>query len=140
MELKPEPIEQKEKVKLNILIADDYEGLRGLLKIMLESMGHKVKAVEDGKLLFNEITKGNNSYDVVISDNSMPGKKGMEVLRDIRLIERFKKFPFILVTTDISEGGFLEKEVNELGAFFLRKPFSLEQISEAIDKVTKDKV
>ena len=94
-------------------------------------MGNKVKIVEDGQLLLDEL-KGGGSYDLVFSDNTMPGKKGIEVLQEIRATGN--KIPFILATTDT---GTLETEANKLGGLYLAKPFTRKQLQGAIDQVTK---
>ncbi|KKQ01826.1 MAG: Sensory box protein [Parcubacteria group bacterium GW2011_GWB1_36_5] len=130
--------ETKEKLSLNILVADDQEMMRELFKNFLESQGHKVKVVEDGELLLDELLRGNESYDVVVSDNNMPRKKGIEVLREIRSMEgKFRTLPFIIATTD---GPKLITEIDKLGGLYFEKPFAVEELSEAIRKVTKDKV
>ena len=134
------PVEQKEKIKLNILAADDQEMNRYLFKRMLESLGHTVTMVEDGQRLVEELMKEGSNFDLVFSDNTMPKKMGIEALRDIRLIDRFKKLSFILATTDTSEDGSMEDEVKALGGFFLHKPFTKDQLVEAIKHVTESKV
>src|SRR3989338_2162583 len=108
--------ETNEALSLNVLAADDSEANRTMYQMLLKSLGHKVKIVEDGQLLLDEL-KGGGSYDLVFSDNTMPGKKGIEVLQEIRATGN--KIPFILATTDT---GTLETEANKLGGLYLAKP------------------
>lgn len=135
------PVEPKEKIKLNILAADDEEMNRYLFKRMLESLGHTVTVVEDGQLLIDELEKEGSSFDLIFSDNTMPKKMGIEALREIRKKEKFKAIPFILATTDTSKDGSMEDEVNDkkrLNGLFLHKPFSKAQLAEALKKATEN--
>ena len=137
METEPKPNgpEDKEKLSLKVIIADDEKMLRGMLKTMLEGMGHTVKMVGDGKQLFDELN-GSENFDLIISDNSMPEKRGIEVLTEIRGIEKLQRVPFILSTTDT---GDLEQRVNELGGLYLSKPYGFRELEQAIDTVMKDR-
>lgn len=132
--------ETKEKLSLKILVADDSESNRDMFQLVLESLGHKVKIVADGGFLLQELLDKGNDYDVVVSDNNMPIKMGIEVLKEIRAMDKLKRIPFVIATTDGTFDGSLERDITELGGLYLQKPFSIEQLSDAIDKVIKDKV
>ncbi len=132
--------ESGEKLSLNILVADDDSAMRDLFEFILKSMGYKVKIVENGQLLVDELSEEGESYDLVISDNTMPEKMGVEALKEIRSIERLKRIPFIIATTDISPDGSLEKQVVQLGGFYLPKPFSKQQLFNMIRQATKEKI
>lgn len=139
---KPQVKENKEKLSLKVLIADDDNNLRSMLKLILEDMGHKVKAVADGQQLLNELN-GSESYDLVISDNNMPSgnnipeKKGIDVLKEIRSVDKLKEIPFIITTTDT---GDLKKRVVELGGLYLPKPYKIFDLDEVVKKITEGKV
>ena len=135
----PSSVERKERIKLNILIADDDSANLSLLEILLQSSGHKVTSVENGQLLIDKLLEEDQNFDLVISDNTMPEKTGIEALREIRSIERLKMLSFILDTTDTSADGSLEKEVNQLGGFFLPKPFTMDELSDAIKHAKENK-
>ena len=69
-------------MKLNILIIEDDESLREVLRFHLEDSGHVVDVARDG-------VEGVKSYeparhDVVLTDLNMPRKDGMQVLAEIR--------------------------------------------------------
>ena len=62
-----------------ILIAEDDEDLRLLLRLVVQRAGHEVEGVGDGVAALRAITRG--GYDLVVLDNMMPGMTGLEVLR-----------------------------------------------------------
>ncbi len=69
----------------NILIIEDDEGVRSLLKNILVRAGHAVAVAQDG-------CHGMDSYraqafDLVFTDLIMPDKDGLEVIREIRQID-----------------------------------------------------
>ncbi len=128
--------ESKERLSLRILVADDEPLLRGILEAWFKSMGHEVKVVENGQKLLDELNSA-NSYDLVISDNDMPQKKGIEVLEEIHSIEKFRSIPFIITTGDPNSGGLLEKKITEVGGYYLAKPYEKIQLSNMIEKVTQ---
>jgi response regulator RpfG family c-di-GMP phosphodiesterase len=111
-----------------VLLVDDDESLRDVLKRNLEKLKHHVTTAENGKAGLERFIKGD--FDVVISDIRMPEMDGIELLRQIRLIS---KTPVILIT------GFSElletHSAHELGANeFLSKPFERTELEHAITR------
>lgn len=68
--------------QLCILLAEDQPVNRLVLCRLLETVGHQVTAVENGVQLLAELAKG--SYDLVITDISMPVMDGYQATREIR--------------------------------------------------------
>ena len=103
----------------NILVADDEEGLRSFLSEALELDGHTVVAASDGGAALREAQR--RSFDVLVTDLSMPVMDGMELLR--RLRSEQPELEIIVLTAH----GAVETAVEamKLGAFdYLRKPLS----------------
>lgn len=101
-----------------ILIAEDDEFLRDILKDYLEDNGHKVTVVPDGKVARDVVLAGD--FALVISDVQMPHLNGVELLQWLRTKNQI---PFILMTgfTNLLE----THQAAEMGANgFLSKPFS----------------
>ena len=73
----------------NILVVDDEVGMREFLSVCLGRAKHRVTTAKSGgdalRLLTEHEDRG-ESFDVVISDLSMPGIDGMEVLRHARAL------------------------------------------------------
>jgi len=101
-----------------VLIIDDDEKLRKLLKEYLEDNGHRVLTLADGSHAMKTIQE--KSPEIVILDIMLPGKDGLEVLKEIR---RDHAIPVIMLT---AKGEDTDRIVGlELGADdYLPKPFN----------------
>ena len=101
-----------------VLIIDDDEKLRKLLKEYLEGNGFKVLTLADGSDVKKTLQK--ESPEIVILDIMLPGKDGLEVLKEIRTDD---PIPVIMLT---AKGDQTDRIVGlELGADdYLPKPFN----------------
>ena len=101
-----------------VLLVDDDEKLRMLVTEYLEGYGFQVKALPDGRSVLSTIR--NESPDIVILDIMLPGKDGLEVLKEIRMDD---PIPVIMLT---AKGDQTDRIVGlELGADdYLPKPFN----------------
>lgn len=118
---------------MNILFADDSESVRGLVSYNLQKQGHNVETVTDGAELLKELKSG-ETYDVVVTDNNMPGVKGIDVLRSLRANDsQFKDLPVIVYSGD----SYLGEIVKELGGIFIDKLLSSGDLFTTIDRIAK---
>ena len=101
-----------------VLIVDDDEKLRKLLKEYLVNNGFRVLTLADGSDVRKTLQK--ESPEMVILDIMLPGKDGLEVLKEIRMDD---PIPVIMLT---AKGDQTDRIVGlELGADdYLPKPFS----------------
>jgi YesN/AraC family two-component response regulator len=69
---------------MKVLIADDHELIRrGLKQILTEELvSVSIEEAEDGAAVLPKIQK--NQYDLIILDITMPGRNGMDLLKDIK--------------------------------------------------------
>ncbi len=122
------PVAIEEKVgRLSILAVDDDENIRSVLSEMLDFLGHKVEAAEDGKRALDFLEK--QSFDLVITDLGMPGISGWEVTRAAK--EKNKATPVILISgwgTQIDPAKVSEVGIDKV----LPKPFHMDDIRRAI--------
>ena len=117
---------------VRVLIIDDEDQFRSMLRQFLESSGYEVfEAVngDEGVRLFFE-----KPADIVISDIIMPEKEGIETVMEIK-----RQFPNAKVIV-VSGGGWYGPDLDfdmaeKLGALTLKKPFELQELSETIQKL-----
>jgi len=117
--------------KLRILVADDEEGIRESLSLILGEE-YELAFAEDGQETIAKLTQ--ERFDLVLLDIKMPKLDGLEVMK--RLKEQQVFVPVLVLTAYQSVE--LAKEAVKLGALdYLPKPFDREQILQAIRGVLK---
>ncbi len=79
-----------------ILIADDHSIVRrGLKELLMDAFPFTViEEVEDGESLLKKVLK--EHWDIVISDISMPGRSGLEILQEIKKYQ--PKLPVLIMS------------------------------------------
>jgi DNA-binding response OmpR family regulator len=117
-----------------ILVVDDDMELSDGLRIMLERQGYRVLQARNGQqgkhLIYQQ------HPDLVILDMMMPGMGGYPVLEHFR--GKADAPPMIMITAN--EGSRHKAYAEYLGVVdYLRKPFSMERLLEAVDKGLKAK-
>src|SRR4030043_2126273 len=114
-----------------VLIVDDDEKLCKLLKEYLEDNGFKVLTLSDGSDVKKTLQK--ESPEMVILDIMLPGKDGLEVLKEIRMDDTI---PVIMLT---AKGDQPDRIVGlELGADdYLPKPFNPRELLARIKAVLR---
>jgi CheY-like chemotaxis protein len=117
-----------------ILLIDDDDSFRGVLKASLEQMGHRVTEANDGRqglLRFQE-----NVFDVVVTDLIMPDKEGIETIMDLRKLEPAVKIIAMSGGGRVTSVDYLQI-ARQVGAKqILAKPFLYDDIKAAIDELT----
>lgn len=113
---------------MRILIVDDEDHIRKMMRLTLEAAGHGVEEEADGRAGLEAFGDG-QGWDVVLLDQRMPGLEGTEILREMR--RRKPDAVVILVTAYASID--LVIEAMHLGATdFLRKPMTPEALRGAV--------
>ena len=127
--------DQKKQVPVqqSILVIDDDETVRLLLRNILEREGYRVLDAHEGYEGLKQFRE--NPTDLVITDLIMPGKEGIETIRDLR-----QEFPHVKIIA-ISGGGRISPEsylrmAKGVGALrALSKPFDRLELLKAIKEV-----
>jgi YesN/AraC family two-component response regulator len=71
---------------MRILLIDDEEMIREVVRDMLETAGHEVIEAENGRHGLDQYRK--HSIDVVITDILMPEKDGLETIQEVRVLDK----------------------------------------------------
>ncbi len=125
---------QQTSTSNRLLVVDDEENVRASLKAVLEDEGYSVEAVGSGADCLHLLERRN--FDLIFLDIWLPGKDGIEVLKEIRLR---RPLQYVIM---ISGHGTIETAVQatKLGAFdFIEKPLSLEKVLLVLQHALKQK-
>jgi EAL domain-containing protein (putative c-di-GMP-specific phosphodiesterase class I) len=116
----------------SLLVVDDDADVRFVVASGLRQAGFTVEEADTGELALQKLSGG--GIDAVISDISMPGLSGMEMLRTIRA--RDLDVPVVLLTGRPSLETAIEAV--ETGALrYLKKPAANAEIVEAMDQAVR---
>lgn len=118
----------------SILIVDDEDTQRNVLKGYLEKKGFRIFSASSGTEGIN--TVNNNIIDIVLSDFKMPDKTGLEVLEETKKIN--PEISFVILTAY----GTIENAVKamRLGAFdYISKPVDLNELDLMIERIIENR-
>lgn len=111
-----------------VLVVDDDESIRDTLYELL-SEEYRCQTAETAEKALARLDA--ESYDVVLTDISMPGLSGLELLGHIR--QKYPNTPVIIIS-GISDQEYAQGMIR-LGAFdYLLKPFSLDVVMKSVKR------
>jgi signal transduction histidine kinase len=117
------------RVPLKILLVDDEDGIRKVLKITLESAGYKVLTAPDGETGLDVFVR--EAPDLVITDIKMPGIDGIELLKRIKHLNPETE---VIMITGHGDMDLAVKSLQYEAADFITKPIDSLDLESAIQK------
>lgn len=115
---------------LKVLVADDSGVMRKIIIRALNSVGlTDIVEAADGAEAIAQFA--GNRFDLVLTDWNMPGKTGLEVLKEIRASG--SKVPVMLITTEGEKGRIMEA-IQAGVTDYLVKPFEAAKLAEKLNK------
>ena len=115
-----------------ILIVEDDEKSRRLMKDVLEHQGYAVIETDQGEVGLNLIRS--HHPDLVLMDIHLPGISGLDAIREIRADRAIAKTPVVAVTASVM--GNVHREILEAGFDgFEPKPLSLQTFLGTVRKL-----
>jgi DNA-binding response OmpR family regulator len=127
---------QVQQLQHKVLLVDDEDQLRRVMRDLLEREGYIVAEARDGVQALDQVDKF--GPDVVVLDLNLPGLDGYGVLSHLRSRPATQSLPVIVLTAKADEDN--EVRVFEMGADdFLTKPFRARALSSRLDVVLNRK-
>jgi len=120
---------------LNVLIVDDSKVMRSMvlktMKMAQVPLGDVIQAGngQEGLDALDE-----NWIDLVLVDINMPVMNGEEMIRRMRAAQETADIPVVVISTEGSETRIAR--LKEMGAAFVHKPFTPEEIRDTIYSLT----
>jgi DNA-binding NtrC family response regulator len=122
----------EENVMEPLLLVEDKNELRAMLRKALERAGYRVDDAADGSAAVNKIRA--QRYLVVLTDLKLPGCSGLDILRETKQAD--PTIPVILITAF----GSVEEAVTAMkeGAFdFVQKPVDLDHLKLVVERAAQ---
>ncbi|MDQ3223159.1 MAG: Flp pilus assembly complex ATPase component TadA, partial [Gemmatimonadota bacterium] len=115
-----------------VLLVEDEEQLRRVMKDLLQREGYRVAEARDGIQALDEVDR--HAPDVIILDLNLPGLDGYSVLAQLRSRPATRGIPIMVLTAKGDEDN--EVRVFELGAVdFVTKPFRARSLTARLEAV-----
>jgi len=125
---------EKYTEKYAVLIVDDEEPIRRLLKARFEREGLTVHAAENADQALATL-KASPEIAVVVTDVKMPGKDGLELLKEIK---EHAQSPKVIVMTGHGEKSTAIEALRKGSSDYLEKPFDLEEMTHSVKRTLNE--
>jgi two-component system, cell cycle response regulator DivK len=119
----------KESAGLTIMVVDDNEDLREMLRYMVESLGYRVVEAENGREAV-EMAR-HRCPDLIFMDLSMPVMDGIDATRLLRETEALSHVPIVAISANRKE----QSQAQALAAGcndYLTKPINFHQLNSLL--------
>ena len=119
----------------NILLVDDDDQLRTMLRVVLQRAGHQVHEARDGNEAVGLFEQ--TPVDLMITDLIMPGKEGLALILELR--RRSNRQMKIIAMSGgariVNPDGYLEAAKGFGAGISLQKPFSNQELLVAVGEM-----
>ena len=117
--------ESGRQTRRKVLVIDDEENIRKLIKRLLERWEYDVKESADGEEAVVEL--GRSQFDLLICDIRMPRKDGWEVLEAVKSSPKNSSIP-VIVLTGMNDDNDMIKCYESGVEYYISKPFTPSQL------------
>ncbi|WDU65186.1 response regulator [Pseudomonas poae] len=115
-----------------ILIVDDSQSMRQLVKMTLTGAGHQVLEACDGRDALNKLT--GQKINLIISDVNMPNLDGIGLVKAVKARNEYRFTPIIMLTTESEQSKKAEGQAAGARAWIV-KPFQPQNLLAAVEKL-----
>ncbi|MQY43023.1 response regulator [Epibacterium sp. SM1969] len=112
-----------------VVLIEDEPNITEAIRFLLERDGWRVDAHADGASATDFIS--NSNPDIVILDLMLPGKSGLDIVRELRERDGMEDLPVLMLT---ARGQLKDREMAEKAGVtrFMTKPFSNSEVLTAV--------
>jgi DNA-binding NtrC family response regulator len=120
--------------KKRILIIEDDEEMRSMLREFLSEEGYDTDSIDSGSKAFVRLVR--DTFDLIITDIRMPGLTGLDILPGVKKLQ--PDAPIIVITAFGSE-EVCHKVFARGAEAYLEKPIHLEHLREIVQRMVSSK-
>ena len=129
-------MKKKNMFPVKILVVDDEEDIRDILKLLLSSLCEKVLVATNGKDAIKILEQ--NQVDLIISDMKMPEIDGFKLLEHVLRESVQHKPRFIFISGGVDLDARQEKIINEHTQGIISKPFTMDELISKLALIFPD--
>ncbi|MFK5894017.1 MAG: response regulator [Pseudomonadota bacterium] len=122
----------------NILIVDALVAMRRLIETTLQAVGYKHFFTAENGVDALSICR-DNAIDLIITNWEMPKMDGLELLKNIRVMDKTQNIPLLMITTETDEEK-VHQAINSGVNDFIVKPFTPETLYKKLELVFTGKL
>jgi two-component system chemotaxis response regulator CheY len=121
---------------VKVLLVEDEKQMASIMRAMIRNeLGWVVTYAEDGREAWQRLQE--EMFDLIISDWDMPHKSGGSLLRDVRLCEKTRHLPFLMVTA-FSERDRVLNAVYAGVSDYVVKPFTKKTLIDKLRHIAEE--
>ena len=109
-----------------VLLVDDLDMLRKMLRDFLESWGMKILEASNASDAIHTARSHPGTIDLLMTDLEMPGLTGWEAANEIAVLR--PSIPILYMSAGITLQELNENKEKQAGAYFMQKPFRREEL------------
>jgi len=128
--------ETENEVCETVLLVEDEESVRELVRVTLGSRGYKVLEAENGECGLRIAEETKEQIHILVTDVVMPGMGGRELARQLVAL---RPGIGVLYLSGYTEEAIVPEGVLGPGTAFLQKPFTLQNLTEKVREVLRAK-
>jgi two-component system, chemotaxis family, chemotaxis protein CheY len=117
-----------------IVVVEDFNTSRQIIKRTLEKMGYEVLEASDGREALKYFDGG--KIDLLVSDYNMPNMDGAQLIEYVRSKNEYKYIPILMLSTETNIAKQNRAKEAKITAW-IRKPFEIDEFTKIIEKALK---
>lgn len=125
---------QKNDVRGRVLVVDDEEQIRDLLREKLSLEGYECRLCPNGDEALSRL--GQQGFDVVISDLRMPGMSGLTLLQHVR--QKYPHLAFVMITVE-DDARIVIEAMKQGASDYLLKPGQIGSVAASVERALEKK-
>jgi two-component system chemotaxis response regulator CheY len=117
-----------------IVVVEDFNTSRQIIKRTLEKLGYEVLEASDGREALKFFDGG--KIDLLVSDYNMPNMDGAQLIEYVRSKDEYKYIPILMLSTETNIAKQNRAKEAKITAW-IRKPFEIDEFTRIIEKALK---
>ena len=114
-------------------MVDDFSTMRRIIKNLLRDLGfNNTEEADDGATALPMLQNG--GFDLLITDWSMPGMQGIDLLKTVRSDKKLSNLPVLMVTAESKRDQIIEAAQAGVNGYIV-KPFTAATLKEKIEMI-----